>query len=165
VPQRPRSPLPVTVLAWFYVTSLVNLLFLPFIRVPTPVFLFGFLLPDRIGLAILILTCLVFTVCGIGILKLKPWSYTLTMGLQIFWLVSTVVSMLRSDYKAVMEAFLKQTQASMHLPESQYSWNPFMQYFAWFMAIVLLLAGALLALLIYYRKRFLEAASAAAALH
>jgi hypothetical protein len=161
VPQRPRCPLPITVLAWFYVGSILNLLLLPFIRVRTPVFLFGLLLPDRVGVAILLLTCLAFTVCGIGILKLKPWSYSLTIGLQIFWLASTVVSMLRPNYKAVMQSFLEQTQASMHLPESQYNWNPFMQYFGWFMAVGLLVAGALLGLLFYYRRRFLEAASAA----
>jgi hypothetical protein len=160
-PQKPRSPLPITVLAWFYVGSILNLLFLPFVRVRTPVFLFGMLLPDRVGMAILLLTCLAFTVCGVGILKLKPWSYSLTMGLQIFWLLSTAVSLLRPNYKAVMQSFLEQTQASMHLPESQYNWNPFMQYFGWFMAVGLLIAGAVLGLLIYYRRRFLEAASAA----
>lgn len=162
VPQKPRCPLPINVLAWFYVTSILNLLFLPFVPVHMPVFVFTKLLPDRIGLAVLILSCLAFTVSGIGLLKLKPWSYSLTIGLQVFWLTSTAVSMLRPNFNAVMQSFLKQIEASLHLPESQFSPNTFMQHFGWFMVFALLFAGAILGLLIYYRERFLEAASAAA---
>jgi hypothetical protein len=162
VPQKPRCPLPVAVLAWLYITSILNLLFLPFFPVHAPVFLFGILLPDRFGPAVLILSFLAFTVSGVGLLKLKPWSYSLTIGLQVFWLTSTAVSMLRPNYKAVMQSFLKQMGNSMHLPESQFSSNPFIQYFGWLMVFGLLVAGAILGLLVYYRERFLEAASAAA---
>jgi hypothetical protein len=162
VPQKPRCPLPIAVLAWFYVTSILNLLFLPFVPVHAPVFVFGILLPDRFGPAVLILSCLAFTVSGVGLLKLKPWSYSLTIGLQVFWITSTAVSMLRPNFNAVMQSFLKQIEASLHLPESQFSPNNFLQHFGWFMAFGLLFAGAILGLLIYYRERFLEAASAAA---
>jgi hypothetical protein len=162
VPQKPRCPLPITVLAWLYVTSILNLLFLPLVPVHAPVFLFGILLSDRFGPAVLILSCLAFTVAGVGLLKLKRWSYSLTLGLQVFWLTSSAVSMLRPDYKAVMQSFMKQVEASLHLPESQFSANPFMQHFGWFVAFGMLFAGAILGLLIYHRERFLEAASAAA---
>jgi hypothetical protein len=162
VPQKPRCPLPVAVVAWLYVTSLLNLLFLPFTSVHAPVFLFGMLLPDKVGMGVLILTCMVFTVCGIGMLRLKPWSYSLTLGLQVFWLTSTVVSVFRPNYKAAMESFLEQMRTSMQLPTTQFNPNYYLQYFGWMMAIGLLLAAAVLGLLIYYRRRFLEAASAAA---
>ena len=162
VPQKPRCPLPIAVLAWFYATSILNLFFLPFVHVHAPVFIFGKLLPDRFGPAVLILSCLAFTVSGVGLLKLKPWSYSLTMGLQVFWLTSTAVSMLRPNFNAVMHSFLKRIEASLHLPESQLSANNFLQHFGWFMAFGLLFAGGILGLLVYYRERFLEAASAAA---
>jgi hypothetical protein len=162
LPQKPRCPLPISVLAWLYVPSILNLLFLPFIPVHSPVFVFAKLLPDRLGLAVVGLSCLAFTISGIGLLKLKSWSHSLTIGLQVFWLMSTAVSMLRPDYKAVMESFLEQCETSLHLPASQYSANSFMQYFGWFMLLAMLFGCVVLGLLVYYRRRFLEAASRAA---
>lgn len=162
LPQKPKCPLPISVLAWVYVTSILNLLFLPLFPVHAPVFVFAKLLPDRLGMAVLILTCVAFTISGIGLLKLKTWSHSLIVGLQVFWLTSTAVSMLRPDYKAAMQSFLERYEASLHLPASQYSANPFMEYFGWFIAIGMLLGVAVLGLLVYYRPRFLEAASRAA---
>ncbi len=163
LPQKPTCPLPIAVLAWLYITSILNLLFLPFFPVHAPVFLFAILLPDRLGLAVLILSFLAFTVAGIGLLKLKRWSHTLTVGLQVFWLTSTVVSMFRKDYKSVMLSFMERYGASFRLPASQSSANPLIQYFGWFMVLVMLFTCTILGLLVYYRPRFLKAASRAAA--
>jgi hypothetical protein len=162
LPQKPRCPLPIAVVAWMYIASILNLLFLPFFPVHAPVFVFAKLLPDRLGLAVLVLSFLAFTISGIGLLKLKPWSLSLTMGLQVFWLASSSVSMLRKDYKSIMVSFMEQYGASLHLPASEYSANPIMQYFGSFMVLVMLFTSAILGLLIYYRPRFLEAASRAA---
>lgn len=163
VAPKPVCPLPIAVLAWFYITSILNLLFLPFFPSHVPVFVFAKLLPDRVGLAVLILTCLAFAIAGIGLLKLKPWSLSLTLGLQGFWLASTAVTVLRPGYKAAMQSFLEQYGASLHLPASEFAANPFMQYFDWFMVLGMLFAGAILGLLVYYRPSFLEAASRATA--
>jgi hypothetical protein len=162
LPQKPRCPLPVTVLAWFYVTLLLNLFFLPFFSAHPPIFLFGMRLPDGIGLGILLLSCLAFTISGIGILKLKPWGYSLAMGLQAFWITSSIASMLRPNYKAAMEGYFKEIESSMQLPASQFAANPFMQHFNGLMGAGLVFSGAILGLFIYYRQRFLAAASAAA---
>jgi hypothetical protein len=161
--QKPRCPLPITVLAWLYLTSILNLLFLPFFPVHAPVFVFAMLLPDRLGLAVLILSCLAFSISGIGLLKLKPWSYSLTMALQVFWIASMAVSLLRRDYKSTMLSFMEQYGASLHLPGSQFSANPLTQHFGWFMVFGVLFACAILGMFVCYRKRFLEAAAAAAA--
>ena len=161
VPQKPRCPIPVTVLAWLYISSILNLLFLPFLSFRVPVFLFGRVLPGRVASAVLILSCLAFFVSGLGLLKLKPWSYSLTIGLQVFWLASTAVSVLSPNYNAVMDSFLKEMQASLHLPETQFSHANFAHHYGWAVALGPLLAGAILGLLVYYRPRFLEAASAA----
>jgi hypothetical protein len=163
VPPKPACPLPIAVLAWFYITSILNLFFLPFFPSNVPVFVFGLILPGTMGRAILILSFLAFFAAGVGLLKLKPWSYTLILGLQLFWLASTAVSMLRPNYKAVMQSFLEQYEASFHLPKSQYSANPFIQYFGWFMIFGMVFAGVILGLFVYYRPRFLKAASRAAA--
>jgi len=162
LPRKPRCPVPIAVVAWLYIASILNLLFLPFFSAHVPVFVFAKLLPDRVGLAVLILSFLAFTVSGIGLLKLKPWSYSLTVGLQAFWLASSAVSMLRKDYKSIMLSFMEQYGASFHVPASEYSANPIMQYFGSFMILVMLFTSAILGMLVYYRTRFLEAASRAA---
>jgi hypothetical protein len=162
LPMKPRCPMPITVLAWFYVTLILNLLFLPLFTEHAPVFLSGMRLPDGMGLGMLILSTLAFTVSGIGLLKLKPWSYPLAMGLQVFWITSSIVSMLRPGYKEALESYIEEIQSSMHLPASQFEANPFMQHFNGLMGAGLVFSGAILGLFIYYRRRFQDAASAAA---
>ncbi len=160
--QRSRCPLPVAVLAWFYITSILNLLFLPFLPFHVPTFVFGRVLSGSAGVTVLMLSSLAFAAAGVGLLKLKLWSYSLTLGLQVFWLASGAVSVLSPNYNAVMESFLKDMQSSLHLPESQFSPPNFMHHFGWASVLGLLFAGAILGLLVYYRTRFLEAAAATA---
>jgi hypothetical protein len=69
--------------------------------------------------------------------------------------------MLSPNYSAVVDSFLKEMQASLHLPESQSSPASFAHHYGWTVVLGLLFAGAILGLLVYYRQRFLEAASAA----
>ena len=159
VPPKPACPLPIAVLAWFYIASILNLLFLPFFPSPVPVFVFGRVFPGRVGLTILTLSFLAFFAAGVGLLKLKSWSYNLTLGLQLFWLVSTIVSLLSPNYKPVMDSFMKDMQASMHMPETPFSAASFSHNYSWIVVPILLFGGAVLGLLVYYRTRFLEAAS------
>ncbi len=161
LPQGPRCPLPIVVLAWFYIASILNVAFLPFIPLRIPVFLFGLLLPAKAGLTVLLLTGLGFFVAGVGVLKLKPWGYSLMIGLQMFWLASSAVSKLSPNYGAAMTSYMKGIQAWMHLPETQFSPEYFAHHFSGMMLFGLVIAGAILGLLLYYRRRFLEAARAA----
>jgi len=163
LPRKPACPLPVAVLAWFYVASVLNLLFLPLLPFHVPLMLFGYVLPGSAGKIVLIITSLAFAIAGIGLLKLKPWSYSLTISLQLFWLASGVASALTPNYGAVMDSYMKDVQASFHLPETGASPFNFAQHYGWMMAGGLIFAGAILGLLVYYRPRFLEAASRAAA--
>jgi hypothetical protein len=160
--RKPACPLPIAVLAWFYVTLVLNLLFLPLLPSYVPLFVFGYVLPGTAGKIVLILTSLVYVIVGIGLLKLKPWSYSLTIGLQLFWLASGVVSALTPNYGPVMDSYMKEVQASFHLPETQSPAFNFAQHFGWMMVGGLVFAGAILGLLVYYRQRFLEEASRAA---
>jgi len=114
------------------------------------------------GLTVLILSCLAFFLAGVGLLRLKAWSYSLAIGLQLFWLASTVVTVLSPNYNAVMDSFMKEMQASLHLPETQFSLASFSHNYGWTVVLGLILAGAILGLLVFYRPRFLEAASRAA---
>jgi hypothetical protein len=162
VPPKPACPLPISVLAWFYITSILNLLFLPFFPSHVPVLVFGQVLSSTLGWTILLLSFLAFFVAGVGLLKLWPWSYDLTIGLQLFWLASTVVTVLTPNYKTVMDSFMKEFQASLHLPETPFPAADFSQNYGWAVVFGLLIAGAILGMLVYYRPRFLKEASRAA---
>lgn len=162
LPRKPACPLPITVLAVLYISSLLNLLFLPLLSFRVPLFLFGRVIAGPIGVTVLILNTLAFAVAGIGLLKLKPWSYSFTLGLQVFWIVSSVVSVMNKNYGAVMDSYMKDFRASIHLPETPYSTPGFTPNFTWMMIFGLLFAAAILAMLVYYRPRFLDAASRAA---
>ena len=161
VPPRPACPLPISVLAWFYITSILNLLFLPFFPSHVPILVFGKVLPSTLGWTILLLSFLAFFVAGVGLLKLRAWSYDLTIGLQLFWLASTVVTVLTPNYKTVMDSFMKEFQASLHLPETPFSAADFSQNYGWTVVIGILIALAVLGMLVYYRPRFLKEASRA----
>ncbi|HKV61219.1 MAG TPA: hypothetical protein VJO16_04855 [Candidatus Acidoferrum sp.] len=162
VPPKPACPLPISVLAWFYITSILNLLFLPFFPSHVPVLVFGQVLPSTLGWTVLILSFLAVFVAGVGLLKLKPWSYDLTIGLQLFWFASTVVTVLTPNYKTVMDSFMKDFQASLHLPETPFSAVDFSHNYGWTVVFGLLIAGAVLGMLVYYRPRFLKEAARAA---
>src|SRR5260370_1820109 len=96
--QKSRCPLPIAVLAWFYITSILNLLFLPFLPFHVPTFVFGRVLPGSAGAAVLILRRLAFAVSGGRLLKLKPWGSALTPRLQLFWLSRGPAAMLNPHY-------------------------------------------------------------------
>jgi hypothetical protein len=162
LPQKPSCPLPIAVLAWFYIASVLNLLFLPLLPFHVPVFVFGYVPPGSAGRTVLIVTSLAFAIAGIGLLKLKPWSYSLTIGLQLFWLASTVVSVLTPSYSAVVDSYMKEVQASFHLLETHSSPFNFAQHFGWILVASVVFAAAILGLFVCYRPRFLEAASRAA---
>jgi hypothetical protein len=161
LPQKPSCPRPIAMLAWLYITAILNLLVLPFLPFRVPVFVFGRVLHGSMGLTVLILSCLACLVAGIGLLKLKPWSYSLTLSLQLFWLASGVVTVLTPSYNAAMDSMMKELQASMHLPETQFSSMNFTHHYGWTVVLGLLIAGAILGLLVYYRPRFLAEASKA----
>ena len=162
VPPKPACPLPISVLAWFYITSILNLLFLPLFPSHVPVLVFGQVLPPIAGWTILILSLLAFLGAGIGLLKLQPWSYDLTIGLQLFWLASAVVTVLTPNYKTAMDTFMKDFQASLHLPETPFSIADISRNYGWTVTIGLLIAAAILGMLVYYRPRFLKEAARAA---
>jgi len=96
---------------------------------------------------------------GVGLLKLKPWSYPLTIGLQIFWSVSSVASILNPNYASLVSSFLNDINKAMNVPPNIYSSANYIHQLRWTMYFGLLVPVAIVVLLYYYRKRFREAAS------
>lgn len=161
LPQKPRCPLPIAVLAWFFVTSAANVFILPVLPFRAPALLFGKWVYPPAGTVIFILSCASITVAGVGLLKLKPWSYSLTIGLQLLWLTSGVVTMLTPGFSASFDAMVAKLNEAMHLPQNLNGPLDYSQFARWGMIGGIVLGAAILVMLLYYRERFLEAASAA----
>jgi len=160
LPQKPRCPAPIAVLAWFFITSAANVVILPFLPFRAPVLLFGKWVGPPAGTLIFILICASLVVAGVGLLKLKPWSYSLTIGLQLLWLTSGVVTILTPGFSASFGAMVAKMNEAMHLPQNLNGPIDFSQFARWGMIGGIVLGVAILVMLFNYRERFLEAASA-----
>jgi hypothetical protein len=158
-PQETRRPLPVTVLAWFFISSVVNVVIVPFLPFSFPVIIFGYPIPGAGGKIFMLLNCLLLIVAGIGLLKLKPWSYPLTIAFQLFWLVSGLFTAMSTNHDALMTLVFTDMTNAMHVPQSFYSTADFLRNMHRFIFVSFLVPIAIVVMLFYYRKRFLEAAS------
>jgi hypothetical protein len=160
IPQRPRCPVPIAVLAWFLIVSVLSYPFVFLMHLPTPVLLFGHIVTGPTGKIILLLNCLLFPTAGVGLLKLKSWSYPLTIGIYTFWFASGIVSAMSPNYKIAMNSVISQMHDSMRLSNAGLQSFDYMQSITWTVSFVLVFYGAVLGMLVYYRGRFLEAAAA-----
>jgi hypothetical protein len=160
LPQKPRCPLPVAVLAWFLIASAANIVVLPFLPFRAPALLFGRVIEPPVGTILLILICAIFAVAGIGLLKLKPWSYSLTIGLQLLGLTSGLATILTPDFSASFSAMITKMNDAMHLPSDINGTIDLAPFVRWGMVGGIILVVAILVMLFYYRDRFLAAASA-----
>jgi hypothetical protein len=149
---RPPLPLPIAVLAVFLMLSSLSLFFLFF--VPVPILLFGHAFHGPSGTTLLIVSCLVSTAAGIGLLFRKSWSYSLTLGLQVLWFLSGLVTVLSPKFPDLMREMMSSMMFSAS-PPPEYSIEQMRR-----MSLGSLFFPALIAiLLIYYRGRFLEASA------
>ncbi|MFI5092529.1 MAG: hypothetical protein WCE50_02920 [Candidatus Acidiferrum sp.] len=161
VPQKPLAPVAITVLAWFFITSSANLVLLPLLPRHFPMMIFGHLFYPPASTIIFILSCVLVTIVGIGLLKLKPWSYPLTIGLQLFWLASGIISLLSPDFDSWVNSIIGDMNNALRLPEGVGVPMDFFHHMRLLMDIGLLIPVAIVAMLFYYRERFFEAATAA----
>jgi hypothetical protein len=156
--KKPACPPPIALLAWLMIiSSALSALSWPLILGKIPVMLFTHIFTPQPSRSIWIANILLFAFCGIGLLKLQPWSYTGTIALHLFWLVSLLVTQLSSSYEAYTRTCLNTLELAdtypvlnrIHLPQ-------------WISATMTALPTALLiAGLFYYRRNFLDAAEAA----
>ncbi len=162
VPQKPRPPLPIAILAWFLITGAAHVVILPFLPFPIPVSLFGHFFYGTAATLSYVCLCLISVVAGVGLLKLKPWSYALEIALQLFGLANVLFTILSPDYPAQMASFMEKIYASMNLPANSYYSSGYLLHARSSMAFVFVFFLAIIGMLFYYRERFMEAASSAA---
>ena len=150
---KPTLPLPITVLAVFLLFSSLSVLLIFFVHMP--VILFAHALRGAAGTAAWITTCLLSSAAGIGLLCRKPWSYWLTLGLQLLWLLSGVVTLTSPKYADLM----REAMSSMTFPTMPYPEYP-IERLRTFSYAGLAFPIFILTLLLYYRSRFLQASAA-----
>jgi hypothetical protein len=160
-PQKPRCPLAILVIAWYFISAAANVVFLPFLPFRFPTVYFGHAFQGWIGTALLLLNCSLLVVAGVGLLKLKPWSYPLTIALQLIHIASGIMTLLSPNFDSFLSSVISKVNDVMHLPPGIYSPIDVVHNYRWFAYFGLLIPLVIVVLLFYYRERFLEAASAA----
>jgi hypothetical protein len=159
IPSAPACPLPVQIIAVFFLFSVLWVLVIPFLQMPFPAVFFGHPFYGASGKALIVLAGLLLGAGSIGVLKLKKWSYPLVLGIQGFWLLSGTITIFSPTFPRLVQEMLSQ----MHLPENAvfpYS----MRQLQLFWSLGLLFSILIIAILLFYRRRFMGAASAREAL-
>ncbi|MGA2429707.1 MAG: hypothetical protein ABSH13_14510 [Candidatus Acidiferrum sp.] len=150
---RPDVPIPITVLACFLLFSSLSLGLIVLMHLPAV--LFGFAIRGAAGTAVYAIWCLLFAIAGAGLFKRIPWSYSLAIGLQVFGIVSGIVTLFSPSYEAIM----REAMGSMNLPPTDAYQMPWMAHIREFSSISLVVPLIILGILVYYRARFLEASA------
>jgi hypothetical protein len=153
---KPGCPLPVSIVAWFLLLSLLNLIILPFLPSSIPLLLFGHLLHGPLATALLLIQLCAIAAGGIGLLRLKRWSFPLTVALQLFYVANGLICFINPNYPAQMVAILGQLHLPINMPEAAY----FLRYIRYFGWLGLLFPLACVVALLYAREAFYAAALA-----
>jgi hypothetical protein len=154
-PATPRCPLPIAIIAAFLALSFLSAFLMPLLHIPVPVILFGYRLHGSLATGAFVLTTMLMLVAAVGLWKLKLWSYPLIVGLQLFWLLSGLVTSLSPSF----EQNMREVFDEMQTPNADYASQLYLHHRS--LALVgLVPAIALLAILLYYRPAFLKAAQA-----
>jgi hypothetical protein len=162
--KRPTCPLPLAIVAGFFIFGAVCMALFVFVPLPAdvPLFIFGHAFGGAAGRFILILFGLVSGVAGFGIFKLKPWALYTEIVFQCVGLLNCVVTFLSPSYAPAMRAAMEK----MYSQNPAFAGaNPFLSdtYFRSSMIFATVLLGTVLFVLLWQRSRFLEQAAAAAA--
>ena len=152
--KKPACPPPIALLGWLMIlTAALSALSWPLIFAKIPAMLFTHVFSLETSKWIWAANILLFLVCGIGLLKLQRWSYTSTIVIHAFWLVSLFVSQLSPQFPT----YLANCYATLQLDQTATYFIHF-NFPLWVSAIftaiptILLIAG-----LFYYRPSFLKA--------
>jgi len=155
IPARPACPPPIRLLAWLMIfSSTLSALSWPLILGRIPAMLFTHVFSAQTSKWIWAANILLFTACGIGLLKLQRWSYSATIALHAFWLVSLLFTQLSPNYNQYMNRCLDALELSQTYPALTH-----LRFPKWLSALTTAIPTALLITgLFYYRRAFLKAA-------
>jgi hypothetical protein len=153
----PSLPIPILVLACFFLLSSLSIFFIFFTSVPALVF--GRAFTGMMGSVVYATWCALYVIAGVGMLKRIPWAYSVAIGVQILGIVSGVITLLSANFEDV----IRRAMASMNMPSANVYTMQSMTHLRGFSLIGLLFPLAILGLLVYYRPQFLAWADQARA--
>lgn len=153
---KPGCPLPVSIVAWFLLSSVLSVFFIPFLPFQLPIAFFGHVFAGPPAIALLFIQFFLIAVASIGLLRLRRWSLPVTVGLQLLYIANGLITFLSPNYAAQLRAIVNQMQIPPP-PPGVPDLLPYTRYFAW---TGLLVPVACVVALLYSREAFYTAAQA-----
>jgi len=153
---KPGCPLPVSIVAWFLLSTVLSVVIVPFLPFQLPVVFFGRLFVGPPAMALFLGQFLLIAAAGAGLLRLWRWSFPVTVGLQLLYIANGLVTFLSPNYAEHVRAIVNQMQIPA-APAGVPDFLPYTRYFAW---IGLLVPTACVVALLYSREAFYAAAAA-----
>jgi hypothetical protein len=147
----PGFPVPIIVLACFFLLSALSIFFIFFMHMPAMVF--GHAFTGLTGSVVYATWCLLYAIAGVGMLRRVPWAYSVAIGVQILGIVSGIMTLLSPNFDDVM----RRAMSSMKMPAPDVYQIQSMTHLRGFSFIGLLFPLAILGMLAYYRPQFLRA--------
>jgi hypothetical protein len=148
-------PLPISIVAWYLLSTVPSAAILPFLHFRIPVLLIGHVVRGPAAALTLSIQFGLIAISSIGLLRLQRWSFPLSVAIQIFVLVNGVGSVLDPRYVEKVRSILD----SIHIPFMPSGMPDFLHFARYIAMFFLLLPLACLACLFYSRKAFFDAAS------
>jgi hypothetical protein len=144
-------PIPIIVLACFFLLSALSIFFIFFMHMPAMVF--GHAFTGLTGSVVYATWCLLYAIAGIGMLRRVSWAYSVAIGVQILGIVSGIMTLLNPNFDDMM----RRAMSSMKMPAPDVYQIQSMSHLRGFSFIGLLFPIAILGMLVYYRPQFLRA--------
>jgi hypothetical protein len=144
-------PIPIIVLACFFLISSLSIFFIFFMHMPAMVF--GHAYTGLTGSVIYATWCLLYAIAGAGMLKRISWTYSVAIGVQILGIVSGIMTVMSPNFDHVM----RQAMASMRVPTVEAYEMTSLAHLRGFSFFGLIFPIAILGMLVYFRPRFLAA--------
>lgn len=151
LPPATGVPVPIIVLACFFLLSALSIFFIFFMHMPAMVF--GHAFTGLTGSVVYSTWCLLYAIAGIGMLRRVAWAYSVAIGVQILGIVSGIMTLLSPNFDDVM----RRAMSSMKMPAPDVYQIQSMTHLRGFSFIGLLFPIAILGMLVYYRPQFLRA--------
>jgi len=105
--KEPSCPPPIALLAWLMIASgVLSAISWPLILGKIPAMLFTHIFSAQASRWIWGVNTVLFLACGVGLLKLQRWSYSATIALHAFWLISLSVTQLSPLYNRYLSICL-----------------------------------------------------------
>ena len=148
--------MPVAIIAGFMLFSVLGMFAMPFMHMPVVTILFGHRIHGELGSFLFASSTVLYLAAAIGLIRLKRWSYPLSIGLYAFWSFSGLVTILSPGYGQLMNEVLSEHRSpALSGPTIQFIRSPS------FALITLIPTVIIMCILLYYRRSFSEASAAA----